>query len=1034
MKLKSYVLIALSCTTSVIFAQQSFTGSEANRICPGSETVLINKQSQVPSFIAFAKGAGPSAMNVFSKLRGPLKMQPADEWQHFKTTKDNLGFTHYRYRQFYNNIPVKGGEYIIHEKNGAVESVNGMFFNGLQINTNPSVSVQDALSRAMAYVHARIYKWQLPEEETMLKHIKNDLSATYFPQGELLIIAERGDIFKRNMKLAWKFDIYAAEPMSRQYVYLDAHTGEIIHFENRIHEIDVPATANTMYSGTQNITCDNFSAGQYRLREAARGQGIHTFNLANSTNQGNAVDFVNNSTNWTSTVNDDHTATDAHWGAEKTYDYYLSQHNRNGIDGSGMLMVSYVHYGSNYNNAFWDGQSMSYGDGSQQSGGFNPLTGIDVCGHEFTHGVTENTAGLDYQDESGALNESFSDMFGTSIEFYSKPLTANFQIGEEIVVNQGSALRSMSNPNQFGDPDCYNGTNWYTGTADNGGVHTNSGVQNFWFYLLCQGGSGTNDLGDSYSVTGLGINNAAQIAFRNLTVYLISTSQYADARTYAIQSAQDIFGACSPEVVATANAWYACGVGGLFSATAAASFTSDITSGCSVPLTVNFSNTSTNVSNATWNFGDNTTSTQYNPAHVYTASGTYNVQLSVSGACGSDSVIQSAYVTVNAPAAPAVTGAGTCTVPASVTLSANGTGTLEWFTQPSGGTSVNTGTSYTTPLLSSTTTYYVESQVAQAPGNVGPPTYSFGGGGNHNNTSIQWLEFDVFQNCTLATALVNAPAAGNRTFTLWDSQGNQVNQYTVNVPTGVNTITLNIPLTPGSYRIGGTQMNLYRNNSGAAYPYTFNNVVEITGSSAGPNYYYYLYDWSMTLSPCTGPRVPVTASIGAPSVSYTAADYDTVCYNVTAPFALTGGSPAGGTYSGPGVTGGTFDPNAAGPGSHTITYSYTDTQNGNCTGTATQIILVDVCTGVQQNSNLVSLNVFPNPADGNFTVLWQSPSAQTVSFRMFDLLGQTVLDRAVEAAAGATRLDINAGSWAKGVYLLQVKSGETLMTQRVVIR
>lgn len=1034
MKLKSYFLAVLAFTAAAASAQRTFTGNDADGICPGAKTVVVNKQSRVPSFIVFGQGQVPVSENGFERIRRPLNMQEADSWKKLRSMNDQFGYSHTRYQQLYNGIPVVGGEYIIHERNGFVESANGMFFDGLTLSASPALSETAALEKAKAFVHATRYKWEVAGEEAMLKAIRQDPAATYFPKGELMIVAEKGDIFARDMHLAWRFDIYAAEPMSRRYVYVDAQSGAIVHSVNRIHEIDVPGTANTMYSGTQNITCDNFGSGQYRLREAARGQGIQTLNLNNSTNQGNAVDFTNTGTNWTSTTNDDHAAYDAHWGAEKTYDYYFTQHNRDGIDGNGMLMVSYVHYGSNYNNAFWDGQSMSYGDGSQTSGGFNPLTAIDVCGHEFTHGVTENTANLDYQDESGALNESFSDIFGTAIEFYAKPQTANFLMGEQITVTPNTALRSMNNPNQYGDPDCYNGTNWYTGTADNGGVHTNSGVQNFWFYLLCQGGTGTNDLGNSYSVTGLGVTNAALIAFRNLTVYLISTSQYADARTYAIQSAQDIFGACTPEVNATANAWYACGVGGVYSPVAAASFTSDITSGCSVPMTVNFTNTSSNVSNAVWNFGDNGTSTQYNPSHVYTASGTYNVQLVVSGACGADSVLQSSYITVNAPAAPAVTSAATCSVPGSVTLTASGTGTLGWYTQASGGTPVSTGTSYTTPSLSSTTTYYVESQVAQAAGNVGPATYSFGGGGMHNNTSTQYLTFDVFQNCTLNTALVNSGAAGNRTFTLWDSQGNQINQYTVNVPSGVNTITLNIPLTPGSYRIGGTQMNLYRNNSGPAYPYTFNNVVSITGSSAGSGYYYYLYNWSVTPAPCVGPRVPVTASIGAPLVSYSSADYDTVCYNFTAPFALTGGSPSGGSYSGPGVSNNMFDPAAAGPGMHTITYSYTDTQNGNCTGTATQTIFVDICMGVTELQPLNGLLVFPNPAGESFTVLWQSASPQSATVRITDLLGQVVFDRNMENTASSARLDVNAAGWAKGVYLLQVKTGDAVKTQRVVIR
>lgn len=1015
-------------------AQQQFTGAAAAQLCPGSQKILINKQSHVASFISFGNESRIASATIFEKLRPVLAIQSDDSWKLIRADKDEMGMTHERYQQYYKNVKVKNGIYLVHSRNGNVVSANGMWLDGLNMSAAPALTEKQSLDKALATINAVHYRWQLAEEEALLKRRTNDPTATWYPKGELVIVSENGSAFNRNMHLAWKFDVFASQPLSRDFIYVDAQTGAILYKQTRIHDVDVAATGNTMYSGTQSFTCDNYGTNQYRLRETARGLGVETYNLNGGTNYGNATDFTNNSTNWTSTTNDDNAAYDAHWGAEKTYDYYVSQHNRNGIDNAGMAMLSYVHYSSNYNNAFWDGTEMTYGDGSQTSGGFNPLVAIDVCGHEFTHGVDEHTANLDYQDESGALNESFSDVFGTAIEFYAKPSSADFLMGEEITVTPNTALRSMQNPNLYGDPDCYTGTNWYTGTGDNGGVHTNSGVQNFWFYLLCQGGSGTNDLGNTYSVTGIGVTDAARIAYRSLSMYLVNTSQYADARTYSIQAAEDLFGPCSPEVTATANAWYACGVGSVYSPTVNAAFAADVTSSCSVPVTINFTNNSSNASNATWYFGDNTTSTTYNPSHTYAASGTYNVKLVVSSVCGTDSVLQSSYITINAPATPAVTGASSCTSPASMTLTATGTGTLNWYTQASGGTPVATGTSYTTPSISTTTTYYVESQVAQAPGNVGPASYNFGTGGQHNNTSTQYLTFDVLQPCTLATAVVNAGAAGNRTFTLWDSQGNQLNQYTVNsIPSGVSTITLNIPLTPGSYRIGGTQMNLYRNNSGANYPYTLSNAVTITGSSAGSAYYYYLYNWTINLAPCTGPRVPVNATIGLANVALDLSAVDTVCFNATAPFTLTGGSPAGGTYSGNGVSGGVFDPTAAGPGAQTITYTYTDI-NG-CSGTATQTILVDVCTGVQGYSDINTMNIYPNPNDGNFMLDVQLGKAlPNVDVRAFDLLGQSVLDTRYDLAAGTTHIAVDASKWAKGVYLLQVRTEQGVMTKRVVVR
>jgi len=256
------------------------------------------------------------------------------------------------------------------------------------------------------------------------------------------------------------------------------------------------------------------------------------------------------------------TAVQAHWGAEQTHKYFSQKHNRNSYNDNGGIIRSYVSYDSNYVNAFWDGSRMTYGDGDGVD--FGPLVALDIVGHEIGHGVTEYSAGLVYSYQSGALNESFSDIFGESIEAFA---TGNndWLMGDEIGAGgSGGALRSISNPNAFGQPDTYLGSNWYSGSGDNGGVHYNSGVQNFWFYLLSTGGSGTNDNGDSYNITNIGMEKAAAVAYRNLTTYLSSNSQYDDARAGAIQSAIDLYGAGSTEEIAVTNAWYAVGVGAAY--------------------------------------------------------------------------------------------------------------------------------------------------------------------------------------------------------------------------------------------------------------------------------------------------------------------------------------------------------------------------------------------------------------------------------------------------------------------------------------
>jgi Zn-dependent metalloprotease len=507
-----------------------------------------------------------------------------------------------------------------------ITSINGNFSGGFKnIETELLLSEQKALELALADFNAISYKWEFPEEEKQLQLETQNSTSTYFPEAKLEILD--GNIVNgfEGARLCYRFNIYAQKPFGRREYFIDASNGDILFVQNLIHTQNVPGIAVTAYSDTQNIITDS-TVLAFRLRETTRGNGVETYNLNNTTNYSSATDFIDSNNFWDSfTSGLDRYATDAHWGSEMTYDYFNSIHNRNSIDGAGFALRSYIHYGNNYVNAFWDGQRMTYGDGDART---SPLTSLDIAGHEIAHGLTNFTAGLIYANESGALNESFSDIFGTCVENFARPSRWNWSVGEDI----GASFRSMSNPNAFGDPDTYNGNNWInqncspTSGNDQCGVHTNSGVQNFWFYLLANGGSGTNDLSDSYSVNGLGIVDASKIAFRNLTVYLNASSNYSEARFYSIISATDIFGACSPEVESVTNAWHAVGVGMPFITGVASDFNSGLDSNfCSVPVQVRFKNKSNNGLSFLWDFGNGATSTLASPSAVYTTPGTYNV-------------------------------------------------------------------------------------------------------------------------------------------------------------------------------------------------------------------------------------------------------------------------------------------------------------------------------------------------------------------------------------------------------------------------
>ena len=609
----------------------------------GTNQVRESQFSQLPSFVKFNKDAQPDLESLKQWMASNFKFNPNVGFQLLRQEPDQLGHIHYRYQQTFNGTPVEDAIWIVHTNAGKVYSMNGLIYENLLVGNTPSLSATEALEKAKAFVGADVYKWELAGEEQHLKWETGNNEATYMPEGELVFAGKNGDFSTRSVTLAYKFNIYAHQPLYRAEVYVDATTGEIIRENKLIHHVDEPGTAHTAYSGEQEIVADSFDGG-YRLRDHSRGDGVRTFDMNEGMDYGSSVDFLDDDNTWDNVTPDlDEYATDAHWGAEVTYDYYFDVHGRNSLDNDGFQLNSYVHYSTSFVNAFWDGSRMTYGDGD--GGTYSPLTTLDIAGHEVTHGLTNFTANLVYADESGALNESFSDIFGNAIERFARPDDWDWLMGTEI----GEAFRSMSNPNEYGHPDTYFGDMWAPlGGPDNGGVHSNSGVQNFWFYLLTEGGTGTNDNGDDYEVEALGIEAASAIAFRNLTVYLTPSSQFADARFYAIQSAVDLYGGCTNEVEQTTNAWYAVGVGDLYTTEVIANFIPSDTEGCEVPFTVTFSNTSVNGVDFTWNFGDGGTSTETSPTHTYTEEGTFDVTLTVDGGdCGEDDTVMVGAIVVD---------------------------------------------------------------------------------------------------------------------------------------------------------------------------------------------------------------------------------------------------------------------------------------------------------------------------------------------------------------------------------------------------
>ena len=539
------------------------------------QTKVLGEDNQ-PVLVQFS-AAGKAAYRAADApqvLREQLALAPADELRATTAETDQLGFTHQKFAQYYRGVRVEHADYTVHAKAGAIESISGDFEKIAGLSTAPGLSEAAALDRALAHVGAKTYMWQTAEAG----------AAALRPTGELVVVrdarlsAETGPLV-----LAWKFNVYAAAPISRAFIYVDARTGQVVLQDNIIKHAAATGTFATAYSGSR-ATANGTTTGGFFLREGAtRGLGIETYNCRKGNSYTAAVDFVDGDNNWTAAeynnANFDNVAGDAHVGAQATYDYWKNVHGRNSYDNAGAKIKSYVHFddtpatAAGYENAYWNGSVMTYGDGASR---FRPLTALDVCGHEIGHAVCERTANLTYANESGAMNEGLSDIWGASIEAYAVAnlgftssgvkAKSTWLIGEEIDKQQ-AALRSMSDPKSLGQPAYYKGQYWVATTAspsnanDQGGVHTNSGVLNHWFYILTVGKSGTNEGGGVYAVTGVGIDAAAKITYRMESVYMVAGSTYAQARTYAIQAATDLYGAGSAPVTAVTNAWFAVGVG-----------------------------------------------------------------------------------------------------------------------------------------------------------------------------------------------------------------------------------------------------------------------------------------------------------------------------------------------------------------------------------------------------------------------------------------------------------------------------------------
>ncbi|MFF8596690.1 M4 family metallopeptidase [Streptomyces sp. NPDC015220] len=461
-------------------------------------------------------------------------------------TKDADGTLHTRYERTYAGLPVLGGDVVVHTPpaSRAKGTVSATFNNKRAVRVSSTTAT---FTKAAAETKA------LKAAEAL------DAAKPAADSARKVIWAGAG-----TPKLAWETVIGGFQDdgtPSELHVITDATTGKELYRYQGIQT----GVGNTHYSGQVSLTSTK-SGSSYTLTDATRG-GHKTYNLNHATS-GTGTLFSQTSDTWGDGTNSTAAtaAADAAYGAQETWDFYKDTFGRSGIKNDGQAAYSRVHYGNAYANAYWDDSCfcMTYGDGT---GNNDPLTSLDVAGHEMSHGVTANTAGLNYSGESGGLNEATSDIFGTGVEFYANNSTdvGDYLIGEKIDINgTGAPLRYMDKPSKDG-----NSADSWSSSLGNLDVHYSSGPANHMFYLLSEGsGSKTingvtynSPTSDGVAVTGIGRDAALQIWYKALTTYMTSSTNYAGARTAALNAASALYGANSVQYAAVGNAFAGINVG-----------------------------------------------------------------------------------------------------------------------------------------------------------------------------------------------------------------------------------------------------------------------------------------------------------------------------------------------------------------------------------------------------------------------------------------------------------------------------------------
>jgi Zn-dependent metalloprotease len=505
-----------------------------------------------------AGGASERALTLVGANPKAVHATSADRFQARDVIVDADGSEHVRMDRTYGGLPVIGGDVVVHSRGGLLTSATQTLRAPLRVALKPTLSADDAVVAAGAQFGSNF---------------------TGRPSATLSVYA-RG----ATPELVWDVRMtgFEADGVERDMSYLvSARDGRIVdrwsNIDNFIprHPRTPPAsptpctgtaavgTGKTLYSG--NVSLNTTSCAGYELQDMSRGKAT-TIDLLNATSGGASFKDADNI--WGNNTKADRATAgaDAHYGVAKAFDYFKLVHGRNGIAGDGKGAQARVHYGNSYVNASWSDTCfcINFGDGNAT---YSPLVSLDIAGHELTHGLTNKTAKLAKTGEAGGLGESTSDIFGSMVEFYAANANdpGDFTIGEKVVVAGGlGALRYMFKPSRdAASADCWTSSLYLKNS------HYTSGVGNHFFYLLSQGA--VSPAGYGYTpaqlvcagpttLVAIGRQKAEKIWYRALTVYMVSTTNYAGARVATLNAAKDLYGLNSTEYKAVAAAWTAVAV------------------------------------------------------------------------------------------------------------------------------------------------------------------------------------------------------------------------------------------------------------------------------------------------------------------------------------------------------------------------------------------------------------------------------------------------------------------------------------------